>query len=99
MSDQSANEVIRAAIFSAVCDAIEAFRENSSGVPNALLRDLSAVHSNTAFTNLPESVQKSIINSTNEAFRRLLKEGYVVQPKASQAPERRLRAPKRRGAD
>ena len=84
--NQSANEVIKSAIFAAVCDAITAFRANSGGSPNVLVRDLSAVHANATMADLPESVQKAIVESTNAAFRRLLKEGYVIQPKNASFP-------------
>lgn len=85
----SANEIIRAAIFSAVIDAVKAFRDASNGVPNAMLRDLSAVHANTGFGDLPEEVQKAIRASTEETFRRLLKDGYVIQPKSTPRPTRK----------
>jgi len=83
---KSANEVVRAALFSAVVNALDAFREESGGAAQAMIRDLGAVHSNTAFTDLPESVQKALTKSTEEALRRLLKEGYVVTDKTMQVP-------------
>lgn len=83
MSNQkSANEVMRAAVFSAVCSVIEAYRENAGGVANVLARDLSAVHSNTALSDLPEVVQKALTESTSQAFRKLTQEGFSVVPKS-----------------
>ena len=86
--NQSANEVVKSAIFAAVCDAVMAFRMNAGGSPNVLIRDLSAVHENATIGDLPESVQKAITESTTAAFRRLLKEGYVVQPKTVAGSDR-----------
>ena len=82
MSNQvSANEAMRAAIFSAVCSVIEAYRENAGGVANVLARDLSAVHANTAQGDLPEIVQKALVESTTQTFRKLTHEGFSVVPK------------------
>ena len=73
----SAKEVIRAAIFSAVIEAVSAFREQSKGVANVMIRDLAAVHDNTAFSDLPDAVQTAIRTSTDEALRRLHKDGFA----------------------
>ena len=80
---KSANEIIRASLFSSFISVMEAYRANSGGSPNVLVRDLSAVHANTGFDNIPENVQKALIESANETFRRLMKEGYVIQPKST----------------
>lgn len=83
MSDRdSASEVLRAAIFSAFCAGIEAYRQNAGGLPNVLVRDLAAIHGNTAFSDLPEGVQKALKESTDQTFRKLLQAGYTVAPKA-----------------
>ena len=50
------------------------------GVPNALARDLSAVHPNTTLGDLPAEVRAAIAGSVRAAFTRLLKEGYAVTP-------------------
>lgn len=95
MSRESAKEVLNAAIFSAVCAAVEAYRENASGMPNVLVRDLSAVHSNTVFTDLPEPVQKVLREATDQTFRKLMQAGYSVVPKTevmSHRPDRGKRA-------
>jgi hypothetical protein len=81
MSDVSANAVIKASIFSALVGVIEGYRARSGGVMNSFARDLAAIHSNTAMDDLPDDIQKIIKESTDEAFRRLLKEGYAVTPK------------------
>lgn len=94
MSDRdSANEVLRAAVFSAFCAGIEAYRQHSNGVPNVMLRDISAIHGNTAFSDLPDVVQKALRDSTDQAFRKLLQSGYTVAPKADVKPVKRSVAP------
>lgn len=84
--NKTATEVMQDAIFASVCDAIQAFKSNSGGVQNALLRDLSAVHVNTAFEDVPEAIQIAIRKSTQEALQRLNKEGYAVSGKGPPAP-------------
>ena len=72
-------------LFSAVIDAITALKGASKGVPNAMLRDLNAVHPNITFADLPGDVQQAIAASVRSAFTRMLKEGYAVAP-ARDAP-------------
>lgn len=87
MSDRdSASEVLRAAIFSAFCAGIEAYRQNAGGLPNVLVRDLAAIHGNTSFSDLPEGVQKALRESTDQAFRKLLQSGYTVVLKSEVKP-------------
>lgn len=95
MSNQSANQVIRAAIFSAMIDVIEGYRARSNGVMNSFARDIASVHANTAYTDLPEDIQKIISASTDEAFRRLLKEGYAIQPKGVNVAKKPFISPKK----
>lgn len=92
MTDRdSANEVLRAAIFSAFCAGVEACRQNAGGAPNVLVRDLSAIHSNTSFSDLPEAVQKALRDSTDQTFRKLLQAGYSVVPKSEvKSPPRKI---------
>jgi hypothetical protein len=82
-------------IFSAVTDALEALKSSSKGVPNALLRDVNAIHANSTFADLPKELQSAISGSVRSAFNRLLKEGYSVsqgQPEpARRAPDRPVR--------
>ncbi len=73
-----AAEVMREAIVAAVIDGVAALRTASGGLPNTLLRDLSAIHSNTTFEDLPRALQASILASVRSAFTRLQKEGYTV---------------------
>ena len=82
MSDASAKEIMTTAMFSAFCSAIEAYRQNSGGLPNVMARDLAAIHSNTGFSDLPEPVQKALRESTDNAFRKLLQGGYGVTSKS-----------------
>jgi len=56
---KSATDIIQDVINSAVVDAIVALKAGAQGLPNVLLRDLNAVHSNTAFDDLPEAVKKA----------------------------------------
>ena len=84
---KSANELMNEILVAAVADAIVALREASKGVPNLVLRDIGAIHANTAPADLPEAVQASIRASVREAFNRLLREGYSVSPAAT-APTR-----------
>ena len=75
---KSANEVMQEVISAAVIDAVMALKESSKGLPNTLLRDLNAIHRNTAFADLPKEVQAAIAGSVRAAFTRLMKEGYSV---------------------
>ncbi|MBV9371580.1 MAG: hypothetical protein JO109_07965, partial [Alphaproteobacteria bacterium] len=77
---KSATEVMQEIVFAAVVDAIVALKAASKGVPNTLLRDLNAVHANTAFEDLPEALRETMPASVRAAFTRLLKEGYSVSP-------------------
>ena len=75
---KSATEIMQEIVFAAVVDAIDALKARSKGVPNNLLRDLNALHANTAFADLPPELQAAVGASTRAAFARLLKEGYSV---------------------
>ena len=91
---KSATEVMQEIIFSAVTDSIMSLKAASKGVPNTLLRDLSAIHANTTFSDLPKELQATIGASVRAAFTRLLKEGYSVSsgqfaPPPPNAPPRR----------
>ena len=70
-------------IVSAVLDAVAAFRQAAGGVPNALVRDIGAVHPNTTLADLPEPVRAAVAASVRAAFTRLQKEGYAVAPAAT----------------
>jgi hypothetical protein len=67
-------------LFSTVLDAVVAFKDASKGLPNALLRDLNAVHRNTTTADLPKEVQDAVAASVRTAFTRLQKAGYTVAP-------------------
>lgn len=93
---RSANEVMQSILFSAVLDAVAALKAASGGLPNQLLRDVQAIHSNVTFADLPKPLQDAIVESTRAAFTQLLKEGYAVGPKGQQQPSRPLdRVPER----
>lgn len=77
---KSATDVMQEIIYSAVVDSLLTLRTASKGVPNALLRDINAVHPNTTFADLPADLQATITASVRAAFTRLLKEGYSVSP-------------------
>lgn len=77
---KTATEVMQEAMLAAVVDAIVALKEASKGVPNTLLRDLNAIHANTAFADLPPAVQAAVSTSVRAGFHRLLREGYNVAP-------------------
>lgn len=85
----SANSVIRASIFSALIEVVDGYRSRANGVMNVFARDLGTLHPNTAFDDLPDDIQKIIIESTDEAFRRLLKDGYVITPRVTQNTRKR----------
>jgi len=85
---RSATEVMQEIVFAAVVDAVVALKDASKGVPNSLLRDLNAIHANTAFADLPEALQATIPASVRAAFTRLLKEGYSVSPGRPAQPPR-----------
>lgn len=75
---RSATDTVQDIINAAVVDAIVALKEATHGLPNALLRDLNAIHSNTAFADLPDPVQKAVAASVRNAFSKLRQEGYVI---------------------
>jgi hypothetical protein len=77
---KSANEVMEEILFSAAIDAIVALKAGSKGLPNNLLRDIGAIHANTAFPDLPADLRAAVSASVRGAFARLLKEGYSVAP-------------------
>ena len=81
---KSAAEVMHDVILSAVIDGLGALRTASKGVPNAMLRDIGAIHLNTTFQDLPADLQASIQSSVRAAFTRLQSEGYtVLNPKVA----------------
>lgn len=85
---KSATEVMQEVLYAAVVDAIGAMKAASKGVPNTLLRDLNAIHANTAAADLPAELQASLQASVRAAFTRLLKDGYSVAPTGSVTPQR-----------
>ena len=92
---KSATDVMQEILFSAFLDSVDALKAASKGLPNTLVRDLSALHANTTFADLPREVQASLSASVRAAFTRLLKEGYSVAPGQSAPPRA---APPRRDA-
>jgi hypothetical protein len=100
---RAANDVMQSVIFSAIIDAIAALKKASGGLPNQLLRDVQAIHSNVTFADLPKELQDAIAESTRAAFTQLLKEGYAVGPRQQmqqsrpmdRVPERDRRGPPR----
>ena len=93
---KSATDVMQEVLYAAVVDAIGAMKAASKGVPNTLLRDLNAIHANTAQADLPPELQASLQASVRTAFTKLLKDGYSVAPTGSVAPPQRTGAPIRR---
>jgi hypothetical protein len=85
---KSATDVMQGVLYAAVVDAIGAMKAASKGVPNTLLRDLNAIHANTAQADLPAELQASLQASVRAAFTRLLKDGYSVAPTGSVTPPR-----------
>jgi hypothetical protein len=102
---RSATDVMHDVLVAAVIEAIMAAKAASKGIPNTLLRDLSAIHANTTFADLPKELQASINANVRSAFTRLLKEGYVVTAERSpqrtapviSRPDRPQRAPSSNG--
>lgn len=96
---RAATDVMQGIIFSAVLDAVEALKAASKGLPNQMIRDLQSIHPNTTFADLPKQLQDAIAASTRTAFTQLLKEGYAVGPRQSQASRPLDRVPDRQRAD
>jgi hypothetical protein len=90
---KSATEVMQEIVFSAVIDALVALKSGSKGVPNALLRDVNAVHPNTTIADLPDGLRAALEESVRQAFGRLRKEGYTVGPVGTSPPPSRPRPP------
>jgi len=93
---KSATDVMQEVLYAAVVDAIGAMKAASKGVPNTLLRDLNAIHANTAQADLPPELLASLQASVRAAFTKLLKDGYSVAPTGSVTPPPRSAAPVRR---
>ena len=87
--NRSANEVMRDVIASAVVEAIGALKAASKGLPNTLLRDIGAIHANTAVADLPAELTRSIDESVRGALTKLLREGYAIGPARPEAPRPR----------
>lgn len=85
---KSATEIMQEIIFAAVVDSLDALKSASKGVPNTLLRDVGAIHTNSTFSDLPKELQSTIMASVRGAFNRLLKEGYSVAPRDAAPPAR-----------
>src|SRR4051812_43538227 len=85
---KSATDVMQEVLYAAVVDAIGAMKAASKGVPNTLLRDLNAIHANTAAADLPAELQASLQASVRAAFTKFLKDGYSVAPMGSVTPPR-----------
>src|SRR3954469_21472667 len=85
---KSATDVMQEVLYAAVVDAIGAMKAASKGVPNTLLRDLNAIHANTAAADLPAELQASLQASVRAAFTKFLKDGYSVAPTGSVTPPR-----------
>jgi len=93
---RAASDVMQSIIFSAVMDGIAALKRASGGLPNQLLRDVQAIHSNVTFADLPKELQDQIAQTTHAAFTQLLKEGYAVGPRQQMQQSRPLdRVPER----
>lgn len=75
---KSATDLVHDIINAAVVDAIVALKDASKGLPNALLREVNAIHANTAFGDLPEPVRAAVAASVRAAFSTLQKDGYVI---------------------
>ncbi len=83
---KSATDVMEEALYAAVIDAIAALKAASQGLPNTLLRDIGAIHANTAVADLPREVQAAVAASVRTTFTRLMKEGYTVIGKDAPPP-------------
>ncbi|WP_375428224.1 hypothetical protein [uncultured Sphingomonas sp.] len=83
---KSATEIMGEIVAAATIDAVVAFKAASKGVPNALLRDLGAVHPNTTVADLPAELRAAIASGVRAAFTRLQKEGYVIAPAGGASP-------------
>ena len=64
---RAANDVMQSILFSAVLDSIAALKRASGGLPNQLLRDVQAIHSNVTFADLPKELQDAIFKAGKEA--------------------------------
>ncbi len=88
---KSATDLMQEIIFSAVLDSMVALRGAAKGLPNALWRDVGAVHQNTTLRDLPADVQAAISESVRTAFAKLRQGGYAV---TSGVPEERRTPPR-----
>jgi hypothetical protein len=85
---KSATDLMQEILFAAVVDSLDALKSASKGVPNTLLRDIGAIHTNATFSDLPKELQSAILASVRSAFNRLNKEGYSVAPLNGPPPRR-----------
>lgn len=90
---KSATDTMRDIIAAAVIDGVMALKDGAKGLPNAVVRDVMAIHPNTSVADLPDGVRAAIDESVRTAFARLKKEGYTVAESASVRPPMRRDAP------
>ncbi len=83
---KSATDIMGEIVAAAAIDTAVAFKTASRGVPNALLRDLGAVHPNTTLDDLPAEVRAAVAAGVRAAFTRLQREGYVIAPAGGASP-------------
>src|SRR6201986_4546723 len=74
---RSATDVMQDIVFAAVIDSIVALKAVSGGLPNLMVRDLSAIHANTTLDGLPREVQVAIAQSARSAFPHLHNQGVA----------------------
>lgn len=60
---------------------VEASRKANRDNDNLVLREMKALHSNTTFGDLPEHLQKAVIEVANSMFGYVNHNGYVLIPK------------------
>ena len=88
---KSATDVMHDILVAAAIESIMALKAASHGLPNALLRDINAIHANTAFDDLPKELQTTIAAAVRTAFTRLQREGYSVSSSQPPPPRPQVR--------
>lgn len=61
----------------------EAIKNGNRGNENLILRDIKGLHGNTTFEDLPEHLQKEVVQLVQAMFGYINGKGYVLVPKDS----------------
>ena len=65
----------------AALELVEAIKREHKGNDNLVMRDIKALHGNTAYEDLPEYLKKAVKEATAAMFGYVNKQGFVLVPR------------------